>query len=97
MAVGTVGFVVSASRADGGEPFDELPLRVPGPGELLHCIARVGLDSVSADVMATEDRITVEYWRVDDSTGRRMVYIVRQYSRHDPALRAELARLRLAS
>lgn len=81
-------------HAQGGRSVAALPLRLPEPGELLQCVTRAGLGSVTADVTATDDRITVEYWTVDPVTGRRSVDIVRQYSRHDPALRAELARLR---
>ncbi len=94
--IGTVENVASRHQED-RRPSDALSLRLPDPGELVRCVTWAAQGSVTADVRATGDRILVEYWTLDAVTGRRSVYIVRQYSRHDPALRAELSRLRPAS
>ena len=73
---------------------DRRPIRLPEPGETQRYETCVALESVTVEVTSTVDDVTVEYSRVDTSSGQRWVYLVRRYSRHDPGLRAELSRLR---
>lgn len=73
---------------------DRRPVRPPEPGETTRYVTRVALEPVTVEVTGTVDEVTVEYSRIDVSTGRSWVYLVRRYSRHDPGLRAELSRLR---
>lgn len=73
---------------------DRRPVRPPEPGETRRYSTRVALEAVTVEVSSTVDEVTVEYSRVDGSSGQSWVYLVRRYSRHDPGLRAELSRLR---
>ena len=73
---------------------DRRPVRPPEPGETKRYLTRVALEEVMVQVTSTVDEVTVEYSRIDASSGQGWVYLVRRFSRHDPGLRAELSRLR---
>lgn len=83
----------NAARSDHGR--GPIPgVAVPEPGQSLECVTLATARSVLVRVTATGDRVLVEHSQIDEGSGRRWVYLVRQFDRADPGLRAELARLR---
>ena len=71
-------------------------VRLPMPGERVRCTSLSRTRPAAVELVGLEDRVMVEYSRVDEQTGRGWVHLVRQYSRDDPELAAELTRLRPA-
>ena len=93
--IGTVDTVSNAEPAH--QERGPIPgVRLPMPGERVSCTTLSQTRPAAVELVGLEDRVMVEYSRVDEQTGRGWVHLVRQYSRDDPELAAELTRLRPA-